>query len=178
MPPEAVPEGHAAGHLQDAEFAITSFSSWIVSADTKAGLLSAATALLVGALAGERAHLAAAAKSESGIAIAVLALFAFTVAALLVTAAFLGGVLYPRRSRLVESRFSWPRHVALPLDIPQLVGSTRDEHTIASEAWLQATALASIAQSKFRAFQIALIVFAFSVLGFLALVGTSAFLST
>lgn len=177
MPPDDDAAGHAARHLEDAEFAITSFGAWIVSADTKAGLLSAATALLVGALVGERSNLVTAARGQLSIDVAVLGLLAFTAAALLLTAGFLGGVLYPRKSPHADSRFAWPRHVApAPLDMTRLVEQRHDEEEIAKEAWLQATALATIARSKFRWFKHALVVFAISVLGFLALVATSAFL--
>lgn len=178
MPPDEH-AADAARHLEDAEFAITQFSSWIVSADTKAGLLSAATALLIGGLIGERGNLAVAVRGHTGIDTAVLALLALTGVALVVTAGFLVGVLYPRKAPLPESRFAWPRHVApSPPDMTRLVTEEHDQAVIATEAWLQATALASIAGSKFGAFKIALIAFAVSAASFLVLVGTSAFLPT
>ena len=176
MPPDDTAGASATQHLSDAEFAITSFSSWIVSADTKAGLLSAGTALLVGALVGERGNLVTAAHGEGAVDFAVLWLIALTAAALLTTAGSLAAVLYPRKSPTPTSRFVWPHLVNSPRDMSRFVGQVHDDAAIALEAWNQARALASIAHTKFKVFKTALIAFAVSATAFIALAGVSAFL--
>lgn len=133
------------GHdLTDVEFVIAQTGEWIRAADTKAGLLFGAVALLGGwAFASARAELALV---RAGVA-EPLGLLAIGLSALVITVAggLLLAVLMPRVGISV-TRYAWPWVAAVQLpDVMSLGTETRRQ-----EAWIQAMALARIAGTKHR----------------------------
>jgi hypothetical protein len=135
-----------ATETQDAYFAIEQFTVWINSADSKAGFLSAALAIVVNGMVLEWGsqprglrHL-----SEQG-AVAAVAFCLSVLCALACTGTLLLAI-YPRVRQHAYSRYSWP-------SVAQSAAQATTALTpIASrrEAWATARLLALIARQKYR----------------------------
>ncbi len=149
-----MPSGSDAGPDSDgSQFMISQTASWIVNADTKAGLLLTAVAVLGAALAGQ---ISSTLKRSTELDIrlgSALVLFAAAAVVLGISVFHIYRVLIPRTGPTAsESRFSWPW---LSQRSPQdLLG--RNPGGLRLEAWAQAVTLAAIASAKFSAFRTAL----------------------
>ncbi|WP_204072741.1 Pycsar system effector family protein [Planotetraspora phitsanulokensis] len=144
-----VPEPDSA----DAHFAISQFSAWIMNADTKAGVLAAALAILINGLLGQKIAITALLPPRN--VAAWLPLTALTGSAICIIAASMHLILAVRpKIRQDEfSRYSWPS--VSKSTISQLV--SRGTDTDREEAWKTAHTLASIAEIKFRRLRVAFI---------------------
>lgn len=144
-PDQADPEAD----LAEALAAGAEFGCWVRNADTKAGLLAAATAVLVGALAQQTGTLGTFLAPETRLETVVLVLLVATGGGMLTTTVFLGHALIPRTptSSEVPNRFSWPDMAEA--DPAQL--RRGDQAAAAHEAWCQAHTVAIIAKRKFDA---------------------------
>jgi Family of unknown function (DUF5706) len=131
---------------QDAYFAISQFTSWISSADTKAGFLSAALAVVAGSVISESsAHFTGTARSGPR-AWCASTLLGLAMAATFVCALYLLLTVYPRVREQRSSRYSWPS-VAAQTERALVESNYRTDR---EEAWATAKSLALIAQDKFR----------------------------
>ncbi|MCC8453392.1 MULTISPECIES: hypothetical protein [Streptomyces] len=138
---------------EDVRFVLEQTGEWIRAADAKTGLLGAALAVLVAAIAAkfDRAHIAHW-SDFPGDAIKGAILVA-TMLALIKAAYHMKGVLLPRtQSGDEDTRFSWPWvEKSTTEDLVRLSAATARR-----EAWTQAKTLASIAKAKHEQFTYAL----------------------
>jgi hypothetical protein len=136
--------------VSDAEFVIGQTGDWIRSADTKAGLLFGALAVLSGWLGSSAEGLRGLWSGQPHQLDALIAL-AGCVVLLAVANVLLVGVLIPRRSTDAATRYAWPSVSKKSLDdLLALTPETRRE-----EAWKQAKQLAEIASRKHDLFAVA-----------------------
>ena len=139
----------------DAQFTIVQNSEWIRNADTKAGFLLAALAVVVSNATSLARGLIDRSANTGGHVITGIVL-AFSAIILLTTAAgFIVKVLIPRigPASFVESRFAWPWLATQTADAV----SRRGPSSIRQEGWMQAIVLGRIVKAKLSAFRIALI---------------------
>lgn len=132
----------AAADVSDAEFVIGQTGEWIRSADTKAGLLFGALAVLLGWLSTSTGELHGLRSGQlhrlDTIALAGCAVLLAVAIVLLVL------VLLPRRATPPTTRYAWPLINKMSIDdILELTPTTRRE-----EAWKQGKQLAQIASRK------------------------------
>lgn len=156
---------------EDVRFLIAQTSANIANADTKAGLLVAGLAVLLGGIATHGQSLLREPWRQgwhniaSAVGLSLAAVFAIASALLLVR------VLIPRTFQPTEAtRFAWPWLEAQTLD--DLV--KMPDESLRREAWIQVIELARIANKKYRAFKLGLICILVSALVFAVeiLVGT------
>lgn len=138
--------GSPGPETQDAYFAIEQFTVWINSADSKAGFLSAALAIIVNGLvlaldsrAGGFRHL-----GELGPVVAT-AFVTCALCALACTAALVLAI-YPHVYRQPHSRYSWP---SVAESDPLALAAAASVAT-RGEAWVTARSLALINRRKYR----------------------------
>jgi hypothetical protein len=144
-------ESHDPG--EDVRLLIEQTGEWIRSADAKAGLLGAALAVLVSAIAAkfDRPHVAHW-SDFPGDAIKATLLVA-TMLSIVKSAYHMKGVLIPRTPPGAEAtRYSWPRVADLPVDHLTALPAADSRR----EAWVQAKTLSIIAKVKHRQFILAL----------------------
>lgn len=131
----------------DAFFAINHFAAWVSNADTKAGFVAAAAAVLGGGLVSQIPRMTTLLPFCGLREWSSLALIAAAGVALLFTLVFLMVSLRPRGYVESFSRFSWPDVSQTPLEVLVQAPS----HDVRREAWQQARNLAIIAAWKFSA---------------------------
>jgi hypothetical protein len=138
-------------HVSDAFQMIGSTGAWINNADTKAGLLAAAVAVLVAALAQQMSVLAEVLRPHGPTAWIALSLLSLLVMDMCTAVLALGFVIRPR-TQLPEthSRFSFPT-----IADPAWKYHPANRTEVAAEAWSQARVLARIATVKFQVVKIA-----------------------
>ncbi|MCX5293635.1 hypothetical protein [Streptomyces sp. NBC_00183] len=144
-------ESHDPG--EDVRLVIEQTGEWIRSADAKTGLLGAALAVLVSAIAAkfDRPHIAHW-SDFPGDAIKA-ALLAATMLSIVKSAYHMKGVLVPRTPPgAEETRYSWPRVADLPIDQLTALPAANSRR----EAWVQAKTLSIIAKVKHHQFILAL----------------------
>lgn len=152
--------GPAGQETQDAYFAIEQFTAWINSADTKAGFLSAALAVVVNGIvlasdtgAGGLRHFG----GQGPVEVAAFALAALSAA---ICTGTLVLAIYPRIQQQPYSRYSWP---SVAESTPQaLAASTSVANR--DEAWATARSLALITRAKYRYLRLSFICWIFSLL--------------
>ena len=151
---ESARAGTPSDDVDDARHAISEFSSLINNADTKAGLATAATAVIVAGIAQQQDALGDALGADTAAERWALVLVALTAIALLVTLVGLGLALIPRTPIGIRGgRFSYP---TVAEEEWRFVPGMPRSH-VASEAWAQARTLAQIVRRKFTAVKVALI---------------------
>lgn len=156
---------------EDVRFTLEQTGEWIRAADAKAGLLSAALAVLVAAITAkfDRAHVVNWADFP-GDAIKA-GLLAATLLSLVKSAYNLKGVLIPRTQPGSEpTRYSWPWVESASLEEIVKIPTSSSRR----EAWVQAKTLATIAKDKHRNFTTALRWSAITAGSFLLWVGSMA----
>lgn len=161
MPPDAraAPPANAganrdadsADDLTDAHHAIGYFSTWINNADTKAGLLSAALAVVIAGGAQQAHSIGDVARPDGPSELAALVVLCLLGAALAVGIVALAMVVTPRTPHSQPpSRFGFPTVASHAWRCER---SSREN--AASEAWGQAHVLAQIAARKFVSLRLA-----------------------
>jgi hypothetical protein len=146
-----IDEGPCADGLADALQMITNTGTWINNADTKAGLLAAAVAVLVAALAQQTSVLTQVLHAHSRHVWVAFSILVGLVVDLCTSVAALGLALRPRTPHpQTPSRFSFPTIAS-----PAWTRWPEDRDQVAAEAWTQAHLLARIAVGKFRALKVA-----------------------
>jgi hypothetical protein len=152
------------GDLEDAHHALDAFREWITNADTKAGLLSAASAVLVGAVGSQQRAITAVLSPRGSLEYIGLGLLIAWTLSLSVALAALGYALVPRIPHpSAPSRFAFPTVARSdwPLTPISRAGAAR-------EAWAEAKVLALVAAHKFSGLRIAFPSFAAALALFLA----------
>jgi len=129
---------------QDAYFAIEQFTAWINSADTKAGFLSAALAIVVNGLVLDSRFGGVGQLSDRG-PVVVLAFCLSALCALVCTGALMLAI-YPRVQAQPYSRYSWPSVAESTSGTPAAAAPIASRH----EAWSTARSLAIITRKKYR----------------------------
>lgn len=119
--------------------------NWIVNADTKAGLLATATAIIGGIMASQRASLRNAFRPQDPADLWELSTAALAILALLVCAVALVSVLRPRVRTGPYSRYSWPAVSSASFELV----IEHAMHDSAIEAWRTVYDLSLIARKKF-----------------------------
>ena len=147
---------------RDAEYAIVQFDNWISSADTKAGLLMAATTLLGGLLASQKASISTSFHPQQPFDWLPLTAISIAIMGFLVTVGTLLFVLYPRIHHGLNSRYSWPTIAKMTAEETAVYASSR---TPGMEAWRTAHALATIAMQKFYWLRLAIASWAICTVG-------------
>ena len=141
----------AADHLADAHQAVGYAGGWVNNADTKAGLLSAAVAVVIAATSQQAGAIKAVARFKHSSDVVAFTLFCLLGVAVTVALIALATALVPRTPPpQMSSRFGFPT-LASPGWTPSPV--TRAE--AADEAWNQARVLSTIAQRKFVSLMVA-----------------------
>ncbi|SHG07780.1 Pycsar system effector family protein [Streptoalloteichus hindustanus] len=130
---------------EDARFAINHFATWIGNADTKAGLLAAATTVLAGALVGQRSAVVATLARPTGWQVVALVALALSAVGVVVTTLFLIRAVAPHVRQDGFSRYSWP--TVADADLTALLAGQREDDR--REAWLSALTLARIVRRKY-----------------------------
>ena len=131
--------------LEDAHHAIDYVSGWIRAADTKAGLLSAAIALMITGMLQQDNPIGTVPTDLAGIARVLIWV------GLLVAVLAVGATIAPRTSpTATPCRFAFPT-----LADGRWTRSVASRSNIADEAWVQAKALAVIAKRKHQAVWVA-----------------------
>lgn len=131
--------------VDDALHAIDTMTTWVTHADTKAGLLATAVAVVIAAIAQDRDTISDVVRA-SGAAEVISAAILAGIGGLLLVAVVALGVAVTPRTRL-DSR---PTRFGLPtLASPGWTRTYVPRSEISDEAWLQATTLARIANRKF-----------------------------
>ncbi|MCP2260895.1 hypothetical protein LX15_004615 [Streptoalloteichus tenebrarius] len=146
---------------EDARFAMTHFASWIGNADTKAGLLAAATTVLAGAVVGQRAAVVAALTRPTGWRVVALVGLGLSVVGVVVTTLFLIRAVAPRVRQDGFSRYSWPTVADTSLSGLMATDPEGDRR----EAWLSALTLARIVRRKYANLRCAFVSWLISVTG-------------
>ncbi len=140
-----------ADDLADAHKALGYFGTWINSADTKAGLLSAALAVVIAAVTQQRGAVADVVRPANGGELAALCLLGLLGAFVIVALVALARAITPRTQPSdIPSRFGFP---TVAFHGWKHLPATRAQ--AAEEAWSQAHALAGIAATKNRAVRMA-----------------------
>lgn len=138
--------GAAVPDAQDAYFAIQQFTGWINSADSKAGFLSAALAVVVNGIVLEYNSHHAGVQGLGGRGAVMVAAFAVSALCALGCTGTLVLAIYPRIQAQTHSRYSWPsvaECTSAALEASAPIASR-------SEAWSTAHSLALITQRKYR----------------------------
>lgn len=137
--------------LADAHFAIGYASGWVTNADTKAGLLSAAIALILGASGQQISKIHLIMALRNGAAWTALALLVAMGICVVTAIGALASVLIPRTTPPRRpSRFGYPT-----LSSPAWKHTPASRVEAAEEAWDQAGVISGIASTKFRALRVA-----------------------
>lgn len=137
--------------LDDAHHAIDYFGQWIRGADTKAGLLAASVAVIIGTGSAKITTSTNALQPPTDLSALTRVLVGLTIVAVSISVAALAVAVVPRTTPSeIPSRFSFPT-VASP--DWTFVPATRDEASV--QAWTQARVLARIAQNKHGALRVA-----------------------
>ncbi|MFF7574870.1 hypothetical protein ACFZBE_07730 [Streptomyces sp. NPDC008061] len=150
MPAETT-ENHDPG--EDVRFTLEQIGEWIRSADTKAGLLAPALALLISPAFDNfnKKQLTNFLDSPRDF-VGALLFFGFGTT-FGVAASFIASVLIPRTQHAVRSsRYSWPWICGIDLQVLTSLSPSESR----AEAWAQAKNLAQIAQWKHKYFKLAL----------------------
>ncbi|MFE3646110.1 hypothetical protein ACFXOM_34910 [Streptomyces sp. NPDC059169] len=140
----------------DATLAINQVSAWIVSADTKAGLLAASMGVLVAGLLSQADTLRSMAPPRSVREALILGLTHVVVLSMVVSVWFVLRTLAPRSVTSAPTRYGWPTLVRKSGTGDVVVEPSADPGQARAEAWQHAVDLAVVAELKFAAFRRAL----------------------
>ncbi|MFD4641669.1 Pycsar system effector family protein [Lentzea sp. NPDC058436] len=147
----------------EAQFVITVVGNWIVNADTKAGLLATANAVLGGVVASQRSSLRSAFNPKSPTPWWELPIAGLVALSFLISMVALVAVLRPRIRTGPYSRYSWPAVANLSAEDVL----SRARRNPEAEAWRTARDLSLIARRKFLWLRVA--IFSWAVTGVLSL---------
>lgn len=137
--------------LEDGHQALAYTATWINNADTKAGLLSAAVAVVLAGITQQAHSIKNVLSPAGGGEWAALSLFALLAGALMVAIIALAKVITPRMPLPQSpSRFGFPT-----LASPTWRHHPATREGAAEEVWQQARLLSSIARSKFGSLRVA-----------------------
>ncbi|MFJ3618724.1 hypothetical protein ACIPSH_11305 [Streptomyces iakyrus] len=135
----------------DVTLAINQVSAWIVSADTKAGLLAAGLGVLVAGLLTRAGDLYSMSPPHTVRQTLILVLLHLAVVWVTASGWFIMRTLAPRTVSSTPTRYGWPT-LARRAHAPQPAETGRARE----EAWQHAVDLAAVAERKFAAFRKAL----------------------
>ncbi|MCH5677356.1 hypothetical protein [Streptomyces gilvus] len=136
----------------DATLAIDQVSAWIISADTKAGLLAASLGVLVAGLLTQASALRGMAPPHTVRQALILLLAHLTVISTMVSAWFVLRTLAPRTVTSTPTRYGWPSLARTQGPVTPAAEPGRAR----AEAWQHAVDLAAVAELKFASFRRAL----------------------
>ncbi|MEU4468919.1 hypothetical protein AB0G20_35405 [Streptomyces sp. NPDC024017] len=136
----------------DVTLAINQVSAWIVSADTKAGLLAAGLGVMVAGLLTRAGDLRSMAPPHTFREFLTLVLIHLVVISLSASGWFIVRTLAPRAVSSTPTRYGWPT-LARRAHAPQ---PSAEPGRAREEAWQHAVDLAAVAERKFAAFRRAL----------------------
>ncbi|MFF8868613.1 hypothetical protein [Streptomyces massasporeus] len=136
----------------DVTLAINQVSAWIVSADTKAGLLAAGLGVMVAGLLTRAGDVRSMSPPHTVRETLILVLLHLVVVWVAASGWFIMRTLAPRTVSSVPTRYGWPT-LARRAHAPQPAGGTGRAR---EEAWQHAVDLAAVAARKFTAFRRAL----------------------
>lgn len=141
----------ASDDVGDALHAIGTMTTWVTHADTKAGLLAAAVAVVLAAMAQDREMIGDVARSAGTAEIVSAVVLVGIGIAVIVAVIALGTAVTPRhRTDSSPARFGLPT-----LADPGWTRTRAARADVADEAWVQAVALAQIASRKFSQVRVA-----------------------